>query len=196
MNPALFLGHAESRKKKKNQPSIPSPKPRCALIISPKNCTSFRQSTCSSRTCLPEWWWHCWHHEPFTVWRELNPVNFSRHRVFSMALFEDGTSVPSQPLMLDFGNEEYIQAYTSIFRANGSWGTDGNPANVEYDNFPHGFCFFVLSLQDKRPWFSSLKKAHCGLPVRFATPPEEPLTMLIYSSYPDAIQIDATRTVT
>ena len=51
-----------------------------------------------------------------------------------MALFADGTSIPSQPLMLDFGNEEYIQAYVSIFRVNGSWGPDGNPAKLEYDS--------------------------------------------------------------
>jgi len=56
-----------------------------------------------------------------------NPFNFQHYNCNYMGFFTDGQSVPGEPIVCDYKNENYINAYLSLFTGVGKYGlNEGN----------------------------------------------------------------------
>ena len=100
-----------------------------------------------------------------------------------MGFYVDGQSYPSQPLRPN----QYIDSYRTltIFRKD---------VNIDrYDN-TEGYCLYVLEV-DPYYSFNTKRKGHCRLEMKFARPLPESVTLILYATFPEILNIDASRSV-
>lgn len=127
---------------------------------------------------------------------QRNPYNFRHFNCTSLALYVDGQSVPSAPIQSNFQKGNFVEAYMSLFTGTGKYGTNsGNYiSREEYDG---GYTLYVLDVEGTqgRLEHSYLKRGHTRLELRFGTPLPEATTVIVYGSFPAALQIDKARNV-
>jgi hypothetical protein len=125
-----------------------------------------------------------------------NPFAFANWDLSSIGMFVQGRPVPSHPMQLNYDKGNYIEAYVSMFTGTGKYGT--NAGNyIEREQFPEGYAIYVLDIEGKEgsTEHSYLKRGHTRLELRFAKPLPEPVTVIVYGTFPAVLEIDQSRTV-
>ena len=189
-NPSLILAHAEVLKRQAAQYMIQKSLIRTYTI--PAGSYNFEvddlfQGNMPSRVLVG-----LVRSEAFNGNSQLNPYEFSDHDLSSLILYFDGIPKP-HPLKMDYRNNQITQGYSSIFKASGKWGV-GNQI-ISLQDYARGFCLYAFSLQEPSPYVRLLTKAQSRLSLKFDVPPDEPVTLIVYSMSPDIIQIDESRNV-
>lgn len=129
---------------------------------------------------------------------EKNPFNLKHYSTSFVAFYKDGESVPSQPLRMDFENNQYIEAYQSIFLATGrDRGDVGN--EIDRHQYKNGNTIFGFLVQpDAGPELEYLpveSRGHTRFEIKFARPLPEPIVVIFYGVFPGLLEIDCNRDV-
>lgn len=127
---------------------------------------------------------------------DKNPFNFQHFNCNFMGLYADGQSVPGEPIVCDYKNNHYVNAYLSLFTGVGKYGlNEGN--YISRDEYPNGYCIYVFDVSGRRgrEYLDLIKRGHTRLAIKFSEAPKETLIALVYSSFPAIFQIDESRTV-
>lgn len=116
-----------------------------------------------------------------------NPLNFQPYDCSSVGLYVDGQSYPAQPLQPNYGADQFVDCYRTLtlFRKD---------INVSRDDYKYGYCLYVLDV-DPYYVFNTKRKGHCRLELKFANPLPESVTLIMYATFPEVLQIDQSRTV-
>ena len=125
-----------------------------------------------------------------------NPYNFQNFDCNFVGLYVDGQSVPGEPMVCDYKNGHYVNAYLSMYTAVGKYGlNEGN--YVSREDYPNGYCVYVFDVSGRRgrEYLDLIKKGHTRLNIRFKEAPKETITVIVYSSFPSIFQIDEARNV-
>lgn len=125
-----------------------------------------------------------------------NPFNFQHYSCNYMGFFTDGQSVPGEPITCDYKSGNYVNAYLSTFTGVGKYGlNEGN--YISREDYPNGYCIYVFDVSGRhgREYLDLIKRGHTRLSIRFDQPPQETVTVLVYSSFPAIFQIDESRSV-
>jgi hypothetical protein len=125
-----------------------------------------------------------------------NPFNFGHHNCNFIGLFADGQSVPGDPIQCDYKNDQYVSAYLSMFT--GTFKHQMNEGNyISRDEFKSGYCLYVFDVSGRqgKDFMDMIKKGHTRLEIRFEQAPQETLTAIVYSCFPNIFQIDESRNI-
>lgn len=116
-----------------------------------------------------------------------NPFNFRHYDCNSVGFYVDGQSYPSHPIQPNFEADQYTDCYRTLtyFR------NDINIARYEYKK---GYCLYVLDI-DPYYSFNTKRRGHCRLELKFAKPLPESVTILVYATFPELLNIDESRAV-
>lgn len=126
-----------------------------------------------------------------------NPFNFKHYGVDYLALYLDGTQVPSKPLQPDFENGLYTRSYVSLFSGTGLNNKDeGN--DISYDEFGEGYTLFPFDLTPDLSTgnhFHLMKHSTLRLEIHFKQPLPETVNVVVYGEFENIIEIDKARNV-
>ena len=125
-----------------------------------------------------------------------NPFAFEHWDLSSIGMYVSGKPVPTQPMQPNYEKGHFMDAYLSLFTGTGKYGT--NSGNyIEREQFDKGYAIYILDLEgaEGRTEHSYLKRGHTRLELRFAKPLPEPVTVIVYGTFPAALEIDQSRTV-
>ena len=116
-----------------------------------------------------------------------NPLNFQHYDCSSLGLYIDGQSFPSQPLQPNYASDQFVDCYRTLtqFRKD---------VNVTIEEYKNGYCLYVLDI-DPFYTFNTKRRGHCRLELKFATALPESVTLLMYASFPEVLNIDKARAV-
>ena len=116
-----------------------------------------------------------------------NPFNFQHYDCNSVGLYIDGHSFPSQPLQPNYTSDQYVDCYRTLtqFRKD---------INLSTDDYKKGYCLYVLDI-DPFYTFNTKRRGHCRLELKFAVALPESVTLIMYASFPEILNIDKARAV-
>lgn len=129
---------------------------------------------------------------------KLNPLNFKHYSLNFMAFYVNGESVPTQPITCNFEQNQYIEAYQSLFTVTGKDEEDsGNEIDrLQYKNGNTLFGFLVdpTAASDLAYW-PVVKHGHTRLDIKFSKALPESVNVILYATFPGMFQVDASRNV-
>lgn len=129
---------------------------------------------------------------------KLNPLNFGHYFVSTIGFHVNGESVPAQPLVCNFEQDQYIEAYKTLFTVSGKdEGDYGNEINRhQYKNGYTLFSFLVdpTASTDLLYW-PIPKRGHTRLDIKFSKPLPESVNVILYATFPGVFEIDANRNI-
>ena len=116
-----------------------------------------------------------------------SPLHFQPYNCGSVGLYIDGQSYPAQPLQPNYGADQFVDCYRTLalFRKD---------INTSRDDYKKGYCLYVLDV-DPYYSFSTKRKGHCRLELKFAKPLPESATLIMYATFPEILHINQTRAV-
>ena len=104
-----------------------------------------------------------------------------------MGFYVDGQSYPSQALQPNYAADQFVDCYRTLFSFR-------NDINVNPDDFKKGYCLYVLDI-DPYYSFNAKRKGHCRLELKFAAALPESVTLVMYATFPEILNIDHTISV-
>ena len=116
-----------------------------------------------------------------------NPFYFQPYDCSSLGLYIDGQSYPSQPLQPNYKADQFMDCYRTLthFRKD---------INVSRADYKKGYCLYVLDV-DPHYSFSTKRRGHCRLELKFAKPLPESVTLIMYATFPEILHINQARAV-
>ena len=116
-----------------------------------------------------------------------NPFYFRDYDCSSVGFYIDGQSYPSQPLRPNYEAYQYIDSYRTLT-------TFRKDVKIDRYFYAEGCCLYVLKVE---PYYSfNIKgKGHCQLEKKFAKPLPESVILILYATFPEILNIDATKSV-
>lgn len=132
-------------------------------------------------------------------WKE-DPFKFTANGLVEVKALVDAVQVPTPPLDLNTGDDDFSRAYTLFYSAMYSL----HPAtrlSITPEDFKNSCCFFAWTLSPENDMedgdtIGLIHKGTVRLDFRFSKPPEKQIAAVIYAHFPQSIQIDANRNVT
>ena len=126
----------------------------------------------------------------------LNPFNFKHLNTTSIALYVDGVSVPSEPMLLNFESGSVMDGYHSLFSALNIDNDNGKGLNINRSDYSKGFTLFAFSLMPGDDGYLMSKKvSNLRLEAQFKEATTEAVTAIIVGYFPDYFEIDVTRNI-
>ena len=120
--------------------------------------------------------------------------HFGHFDVSQLQLDVSGVSVPSEPLQVDFGKQNCVEAYMSMFQ-NLNMNHETNSNGIEYDEFLKGTTLFVFDLLgDPSEAWRLINDGTVSVSMQFAkTIPD--IKLLVYCEYDNLLTINKHREV-
>ena len=126
-----------------------------------------------------------------------NPFNFKHYNLSNISLTVDGQDVAHSPIELNFSENKYIRAYSSLFTALDRGGLDwGN--QITKEDFLDGYSLFAFDLSPDKcngDHFNLIKKGNLRLKLTFKEAVTVTLTCFVYMEYDNMLEITKNRNI-
>lgn len=128
-----------------------------------------------------------------------DPYKFTSNGVVEVKAYIDSIQNPVPSIELDTEDEDISRAYLLFFDAMYSL-HPSTRLSITPDDFMSHCCFFAWTLSTENDMDDSdtiglIKRGNCRLDFRFKTPPTKQIACVIYSHFPQVLQIDSNREV-
>ena len=130
---------------------------------------------------------------------ESDPYDFSHKGVVEARAFVDALQLPTPGILLDMQEDDFARAYHLFFRSMYATHSQSSLA-ITPDDFKKNCCFYCWTLSpdddiDDQDTVAYIRRGHVKIDFRFKKATTEHLVAIIYSHFPQVLQIDANRTV-
>ena len=128
----------------------------------------------------------------------LNPYHFEHFDVSNIGFFVNGESTPRPSFKLDVGNGIYLQDLKSLYKITGKTmensdiGITGETYRQVYTLI--GFDFDPTTSPDFQ-YVGKLGEGHTKLEIRFKNGLPAPVTVILYTTFPEIMSINQARNV-
>ena len=114
-----------------------------------------------------------------------------------MCLYANGQSVPSKALQPKFANDNYVEAFQTLFTG---MELDGKDAGLQCsrEDYGKGYTLVVFDLSSEvtdAAIQAVRKQGNLQLEIRFASALPEAINVILYASFPGEIKIDQARSI-
>ena len=128
----------------------------------------------------------------------LNPFHFDHFDVSSMGFYVDGEPTPRQAVKMDVENGIYLEGLMSLYRVSGKL-MENNDIGISRENYQQGYNLIGFDIDPTTsPDFRYLGKprqGHTKLEIKFKEALPDPVTLILYATFPEVMTIDQSRTV-
>ena len=128
----------------------------------------------------------------------LNPFHFDHFDVSSMGFYVDGEPTPRQAVKMDVENGIYLEGLMSLYRVSGKL-MENNDIGISRENYQQGYNLIGFDIDPTTsPDFRYLGKprqGHTKLEIKFKEALPDPVTLILYATFPEVMTIDQARTV-
>lgn len=126
-----------------------------------------------------------------------NPFYFKNYNINFVALYVDGEQIPSKPFQPDFEAQNSVREYMSLVQTAGKYLQD-RPLLVDRDGYRSGYTLFAFDLspdQECCDHYSLIKTGNLRAEIRFATPLQHTINLIVYGVFDNVIEINHNRNV-
>lgn len=121
-----------------------------------------------------------------------NPLYFQTYNCNFIGFYVDGKSMPAEPLTPNYGAQNYLSAYMTLFGDNSNFGN-----YISRDEYLKGYCLYMFDICQNNcdKFVQNVRRGHTRLEVKFSEALPEAVTMIIFAKFPGMLEIDQTRNV-
>lgn len=126
-----------------------------------------------------------------------NPFNFQPFGISEMCIDAGGRLFPSQPIISNFGEDQYAQSFLMFYENIGAITEQRNLA-IDYKKYKNGYSLFAFNLTptDSNLDFELIKTGTTQLHIKFAdSTPSSGIQIIVYAEYDGMYQIDHFRNI-
>jgi hypothetical protein len=131
---------------------------------------------------------------------DKNPYNFQHFKVSKVSLSKNGLEYPTPPIVTNFENGNYVEAYRHFMS---SLHADSSPfvPSITLKDFAHGYTLFSWDMSPDQygsddPHMIVNRNANIKLSVEFAEPLKQAVTLIVYYQLDMRLTINQSRQVT
>ena len=103
------------------------------------------------------------------------------------ACTKTGQSYLPQPLQPNYQAGQFVDCYRTLTHFI-------KDINISRDDYEEGYCLYVLDV-DPYYSFSTKRRGHCHMELKFAKPLPESVTIIMYATFPEILHINQSRAV-
>ena len=126
-----------------------------------------------------------------------NPFNFHHFNLSSLCAYVDGERYPNRPIQPDFGNNDTVEAYQSLYNGTGMR-DDNRGLYFDRDMYEKGYTMYLIQLSPGEPdsmAYDLTQRGNVRLEMKFKAALPSTVTALVYAEYDDQMEIDRDRNV-
>jgi hypothetical protein len=128
---------------------------------------------------------------------KTNPFNFQHFSASEISVYLDGQQHALKPLVMDFTNNQYINAYMGMFSGTRKENQDeGN--GIDRSEFAQGYTLYVFDLTpdlSENDSFNLVRSGGVRLGMKFSAPLERTITIVAFAELENLIEIDRNRNI-
>jgi hypothetical protein len=126
-----------------------------------------------------------------------NPYNFKHYNLTQMKIFLDGQQQYIKPIETNYGANQYITAYMSLFSGTGKQQRDeGN--DLERSDYAGGYALYAFDLTPdlaEEGHFNLTREGSVRLEVKFSMALEATINVIAYAEFENVIEIDRNKDI-
>ena len=128
----------------------------------------------------------------------LNPFHFQHFDLSSIGFYVDGEPTPRESIKMDVENGQYLEGLISLYRMSGNL-MENSDIGISWENYKQGYTLIGFDVDPTTSAdFRYIGKPHQGhtkLEIKFKDPLPDPVTLILYATFPEVMTIDQTRNV-
>jgi hypothetical protein len=129
---------------------------------------------------------------------QKNPFRFKPFNLASIGFYVDGEPTPRPPYQFDMKDCDYVEGLQSLYRIAGKL-NENTDLGITRDTYRQGYALIGFEVDPTASaHFDYLGKPKSGrtrLTLRFHKPLKRPITVIVYATFPEVMQIDQCRIV-
>ena len=128
----------------------------------------------------------------------LNPYHFEHFDVSDIGFFVNGEATPRPAFKLDLANGIYIQGLNSLYKITGKT-MENSDIGITRDTYQQGYTLIGFDVDPTTSpdfrYVGKPREGHTKLEVRFKNGLPNPVTVILYATFPEIMTIDQSRNV-
>ena len=129
---------------------------------------------------------------------DLNPFRFEHFNVASVGFYVNGEPTPRPAFSLDVDNGDYLQGLLSLYRVSGKL-MENTDIGITRELYREGYNLLGFDVDPMTSadfrYLGMPKNGHTKLNIRFKSHLEDPVTLILYVTFPETMEIDEARNV-
>ena len=195
LSPSVFLAHAKALER--GNVKFPIRRAICKTFTIPRGNLDASQESLFSGQLPTRIVIGCVDNDAFNGSYTKNPFNFKHMNLSQLKVYLDGQQQSVKPLEINFANNQYINAYASLFMGTGKWMRDeGN--QISREDFVGGYALYAFDLTPdlcEGDHFNLLKQGNVRVDMKFAQALENTINVIAFAEFENILEIDRSRNV-
>jgi hypothetical protein len=195
ISPSIYLAHAKVLEG--GTAKYPIKRVICKTFTVPAGYLDFIQEKLFSGQLPTRLIIGCVDNKAFNGDYKLNPFNFQHFSASELSVYLDGHQHSIKPLHMDFANNQYVNAYMSMFSDTRKENQDeGN--DIERSEFAQGYSLYVFDLTpdlSENDSFNLTRSGGVRVGMKFSKALEKTITVVAFAEFENIIEIDRNRNV-
>ena len=191
----MFLAHAKALER--GNVKFPIRRAICKTFTIPRGNLDASQESLFSGQLPTRIVIGCVDNDAFNGSYTKNPFNFKHMNLSQLKVYLDGQQQSVKPLEINFANNQYINAYASLFMGTGKWMRDeGN--QISREDFVGGYALYAFDLTPdlcEGDHFNLLKQGNVRVDMKFAQALENTINVIAFAEFENILEIDRSRNV-
>ena len=127
----------------------------------------------------------------------INPYELANCDVNYVALYKNGVQIPAKPYTPDFSRSLATRSYLSLFKTTNTY-YNNRSVNITLNEYKNGYTLWGFDFtpdECEEDYFNGHDTGNIKLEVRFRTPLEHPVTLIVYADFDSVLRITGDRDI-
>jgi hypothetical protein len=195
LSPSVFLAHAKALER--GNVKFPIRRAICKTFTIPRGNLDASQESLFSGQLPTRLVIGCVDNDAFNGLYAKNPFNFKHMNLSQLKVYLDGQQQSVKPLEINFANNQFINAYATLFMGTGKWMRDeGN--NISREDFAGGYALYAFDLTPdmaEGDHFNLVKQGNIRLDMKFAQALPNTINVIAFAEFENILELDRSRNV-
>jgi hypothetical protein len=195
LSPSVFVAHAKALEH--GNAKYPIHRVVCKTFTVPQGNLDFSQENVFTGQLPTRIVIGCVDNDAFNGAWNKSPFNFKNYHLTQLKLYLDGQHQYIKPIEPDFANNQFVQAYLTLFEGSGKLGKDEG-IDVSRSEYPAGFTLYAFDLTPDLAESDHLNLAKEGtvrLDAKFRVALANTINVVVYAEFENVIEIDRNRNI-
>lgn len=195
LSPSVFVAHAKALEH--GNAKYPIHRVVCKTFTVPQGNLDFSQENVFTGQLPTRIVIGCVDNDAFNGAWNKSPFNFKNYDLTQLKLYLDGQHQYIKPIEPDFANNQFVQAYLTLFEGSGKLGKDEG-IDVSRSEYPAGFTLYAFDLTPDLAESDHLNLAKEGtvrLDAKFRVALANTINVVVYAEFENVIEIDRNRNI-
>ena len=195
LSPSVFVAHANALER--GNVKFPIRRAVCKTFTVPAGNLDATQESLFSGQLPTRIVIGCVDNDAFNGNYKKNPFNFKHMNLTQLKVYLDGQQQSVKPLEVNFDNNQFINAYATLFMGTGKWMRDeGN--DIGREDFSGGYALYAFDLTPdlcEGDHFNLIKHGNVRLDMKFSQALANTINVIAFAEFENILEIDRSRNV-